>query len=518
MVGVAVYALVQRGHARTQARDAHASALAASALAQLPGDLDLGLLLARDAARDDPTTANEDVLRTALQASRARAVLRGQVGGVLAAGFSGGRIVTVDSAGTLRGFRGRRRARRSSQDRSAAGSVRARSPQTAQRSSCARRGLVEVRVLRGSGASFAFRARNPVRAVAIARAGRVAVASSDGRVTLRGPRGLLFAARVSFKPTSLALDPAGRILAAGAGGRVVVWRAGRRRPSRGSARATSRAWPSRRTERPWQPQVPTALSRLWRVPGGGFAGIGVGPRALTGVVFSPDGKSVLAGDVTGTARVFAATAGNVLAVLARPPDGVTTAAFSPDGRLLVTGSADGTVRLWDSGATPELRVVARPAGCCTALAAGRDGVFVAAGRRVTRYLRGHAVGSHRQPAAVTALGSAGGALVTGGADGRVRVWRHAGAPSSTLEVGAPVTAVAAAPTALAAAGVGRAGRDLVARRPEGADVPRAPQGRRARDQPRRPPARRGRDRRRRQDPGPPLGSAPAVRSSGTRSH
>ena len=42
--------------------------------------------------------------------------------------------------------------------------------------------------------------------------------------------------------------------------------------------------------------------------------------------------------------------------------------------------------------------------------------------------------------------------MTGGADGRVRVWAPDGSPRVTLDLGAPVTAVAAAGGRIAAAG------------------------------------------------------------------
>src|ERR671938_334481 len=76
MTAVAVYALTQRSEARRAARVASASELTASAFAQLPTDPQLSLLLAREAAARERSPAVEDVLRSALLASRVRRVVR----------------------------------------------------------------------------------------------------------------------------------------------------------------------------------------------------------------------------------------------------------------------------------------------------------------------------------------------------------------------------------------------------------------------------------------------------------
>jgi Novel STAND NTPase 1 len=223
MVAVTVYALAQRGEARTQTRHARALALAAGALAERSSDPELGLLLGREAAAYDRTPTIEGVLRTALQTSRARAVLRGQSHGVLAAGFvAGGRVATVDGTGTLRTFPPRTSRPISTQP--LGGRIRA-AAFAADGSAVvvARRRLVEVRSMSVNGRSFAFRERSPVRAIAIdARGDRVAVATLDGRVTLHNAGGSVFTARPVFAPASLALDTAGRTLAAAGGSRVAV--------------------------------------------------------------------------------------------------------------------------------------------------------------------------------------------------------------------------------------------------------------------------------------------------------
>src|SRR5204862_6168362 len=124
-----------------------------------------------------------------------------------------------------------------------------------------------------------------------------------------------------------------------------------------------------------------------------------------------------------------------------------------NGHALVAGAADGLARIWESGLTPELSVVARPPGCCAALASSGDRVLVAAGRRTIEYAGRRRAAVLTQPSVVTSVASAGGTVVTGARDGRVRVWASS---RRSFSLGAPISAVAATPTVIAAAT--RAGR------------------------------------------------------------
>lgn len=451
MTAVTAYALAQRGDARDQTRHARAAALAAGALAELPRDPELSLLLAREAADRDGTREIEEVMRTALQASRARAVMAGHVRGVRAAGFSGGRVVTVDGAGTLRTFTPQ--ASTPVAEEALGGRIRgATLAADGGTLVVARRRTVEVRDLQRSGRSFSFRMPSPVRAVAVnARGDRAAVATRDGRVTVRKATGPVFTARPGFVPSSLAFDEAGMRLAAAAGTRAVVWRLPNQQPvvrvedrakitgvdlaADGSLLTTAGA---------------DAGARLWNVPGGDLSGVLLGESPLTGVALSPDVRAVVMRSRDGRGRTFE-VGGRPISVLAGHRDAVTTAAFSPDGRRLVTGSDDRTVRIWDPGVAPELRLVARPAGCCAALVSSGDGVLVAAGDRAILYRGGEVVATHRHGARVTALARAGSTVVAGGADGRVRLWRTDRGAARTLELAGPVTAVAATPAEVIAA-------------------------------------------------------------------
>jgi WD40 repeat protein len=70
---------------------------------------------------------------------------------------------------------------------------------------------------------------------------------------------------------------------------------------------------------------------------------------VTGLAFSPDGKTLAAGQADGTVAILDAATGAQQRSLIGHTDIVVSRAvqFSPDGKTLATGSFDGTVRLWD---------------------------------------------------------------------------------------------------------------------------------------------------------------------------
>ncbi|MBC8726785.1 hypothetical protein F6X37_36610, partial [Paraburkholderia sp. 31.1] len=57
---------------------------------------------------------------------------------------------------------------------------------------------------------------------------------------------------------------------------------------------------------------------------------------------------VVTASADGTARVWDAATGEVIAKLTGHQGPVFSAAFSPDGQRVVTASADGTARVWDA--------------------------------------------------------------------------------------------------------------------------------------------------------------------------
>lgn len=70
-------------------------------------------------------------------------------------------------------------------------------------------------------------------------------------------------------------------------------------------------------------------------------------RAYRSVSYSPDGKTLTTGGVTGDVILWRADTGKILQTLKGHADWVSSTSYSPDGQTLATGSIDGTVKLWE---------------------------------------------------------------------------------------------------------------------------------------------------------------------------
>jgi WD40 repeat protein len=69
---------------------------------------------------------------------------------------------------------------------------------------------------------------------------------------------------------------------------------------------------------------------------------------LRRVVFSPDGSRLLTASEDGTARLWAASTGQLIAVLPGDAGVVAQAVFSPDGARVLTATEKGGIRLWEA--------------------------------------------------------------------------------------------------------------------------------------------------------------------------
>src|SRR5262249_2870971 len=74
----------------------------------------------------------------------------------------------------------------------------------------------------------------------------------------------------------------------------------------------------------------------------------VGHRGIRGsLAWSPDGRQLASGSLTGTIKVWDTTTGEPITTLSGHGARVDSLAWSPDGRRLVSGSYDRTVKMWD---------------------------------------------------------------------------------------------------------------------------------------------------------------------------
>ncbi len=286
-----------------------------------------------------------------------------------------------------------------------------------------------------------------------------------GRPSPMGPP----VARLRSALCATAFGPSGRLLAAaGADDRIRLWdTADPRRPrpesppltgpagnvyglafspdsrllAAGSADHTVRLWD---TSSPGHPKPVATLT---------------GPTGyVASVAFSPDGTALAAGSADGTVRLWRLTrSGNPGPVpLGRPLTGPTAIvdaiAFSPDGRTLAAGSRDDDVWLWNiadpARPTPARAPLTGAAGWVNAVAFSPDGRQLAAGSSdgtalAWQLATGAVTFRLPHPVPVLSLAWDGpGGLVTGAADGTVRLWA---VPPPVLDADGPVNKLSLSP-------------------------------------------------------------------------
>jgi WD40 repeat protein len=453
VAGIAVFALVQRSDARTEARHAHGGALVARAQADIPTDPQVSVRLALEAAQLASGRQTADVLRSSLAAMRETRILKLR-GNIVFAAFAprGERLLVASSNGRVglydRSGRALAQLRPQPQLTTAAWSpdgktfatgaldgnvaiwqvgrdsplrtVSTPSPVTAL-------SFDSTTLLVGSGTHVRLVDLRTGRTKTVAVGGGVLAAVIDptGEVFAVATRhGKGTAARILSARTgrvirrlpepgihSFAFSPGGRLLASGSyDHHAHIWNArtgkslqdldhtgyvlAERFSSDGHSLVTSSQDGAAYV---WD--VPTGRRLLLLVGGPGAAG------AINAAAFSPDGTEIATASANRLGTIYYSRDGRVIASLAGHGDSVTSIDFDPSGRTIVTGSPDGSARLWE--ALPEgslIRVDTRkPAVPVRAAWAGNRLVSVAGheARLLTR--SGHLVRSLQLPAPIAAV-------------------------------------------------------------------------------------------------------------------
>ncbi|HEU5278427.1 MAG TPA: WD40 repeat domain-containing protein [Gaiellaceae bacterium] len=444
VAGIAVFALVERNNARTQAQRADARRLAAAATLALPIDPLKSISLGIRAAKLDDTPETDRVLREAVQGSYLRRVFRANRP---VAASSRSSIAFGDQSGRILMFPTRGRGTRSVQ---LGKMVTALAVSQDGRTLAA--GVPHGVVVSRNGGETSLPLSAAPTAVAVEADGsHLAAGFGDGTVQLLRPRPHRL--HVRGRVSALQFGPDLRFLlvtSRSRGARLVDVRSGRvvhvfghrgfvwssafspngKLVVTGSADDTARIWDVR-TGRllhvlgtAFGAIVAVAFSPDSRLVAAGSTDAVVrvydarsGVRlvllnghttGVTAVEFGPGGKTIVTGSTDRTARIWVTDTGRLLRTLTGHIDTVSAAYFSSAGTQAVTAGPDGTVRVWDTGAAPELRPVIRQREPITALAVSADGsrLFIgdAAGRaRVWSVAQRRFLGGIRSPAPVTGL-------------------------------------------------------------------------------------------------------------------
>jgi WD40 repeat protein len=524
MTAVAIYALTERSHARSAARQARARAFEATALADLPTDPQRSLADAVAAAEIAPTSRAEDVLRQALVKELLRRVLPA-AGSVAVVAFApgGGRMLAAGTDGHVRVYSA---AGRLEQTMSAGTPVTAASfspngellvaagGPSASLWDAKTGGRQRTLHLPGSVTAVMFSPDARLLLTTSAPGGSILWRTATGRrvatlerrsvVTGRfSPSGRLVATLGGFKPSrvrvfatssrrvlhvlapgvelkGLAFSPNSRLLAATSYRGTYLWnlRTGKRL---GRPLADRKPGPAALvTDVEFSPDgtllaagVHDGATRVWDVDSGQRELFLTGhTKAVAAVTWSPNGRFVADTSLDRTVHVWAVEGpltGQSVADLVGHRDAVTGIAWSPDGSSLLTGSDDRTARLWDARFDQELSPLgAQRGGASTASFDSSGHRVVSAGAdgtaRIWDVRSGHLLHSLSQKGALNdaEFSRSGRRVVTAGSDRTVRLWEAStGAMLRTLRAGAPVLVARFSPNgAIVAAGDARGGVHL----------------------------------------------------------
>jgi WD40 repeat protein len=452
-------AVRERTTAVRQRRLAEARLYLARAQAALEKDPRTTLGLALTAVSLEPLPQAEKVLRDGLLALRVRAVLRGGKGPLAAAVFSpdGSRVATASESGEARVFRTNPAALLQRLPHGSPLTSIAFSPDGRLVATAAVNGSVRIWDLASATSRPALSHGGRVRAVEFSPDGRLLATASNDRTARIWDvaSGLLLRSfehpqpvrSAHFSPDGALIvtapvdrDPFARVFDVAGGPVAALAHPGAVTDARFSPNGSMVVSSGRRNIFVWQrgtwrqrhvlaahvspvhgvsisPDSSRAVSfddsgiaRVWRLDTGALIpGFIRHENSIDSAVFSPDSSTVLTASSDLTARIWTGDLSVFLTPLLGHLEAVSSASFSPDGTTALTASDDGTARLWRTATEPTLDALgsAKHTGGATSIDTSADGRLVA----------------------------------SGGADGKVLVWRSRGGLVRTIEHGARVTAV-----------------------------------------------------------------------------
>jgi WD40 repeat protein len=486
---VAIFALVQRGTARSQARRAHAGELSAQAIAGISSNPAASVALALHAAQLAPGTEAENVLRSTVLAMREERVLR--VGGaVVDASFAptGNRLLVAASNGVLGMY-----------DKTGRRVVSLPRQHALTRAAWRMDGRLfatgdtggAVTVWRARDGRVMGRVETPAPITVLAFTRNRLLAASGGHVRILTTAGdPIRTVRVNGAVVAAALGPDGRLLAVAAKRagsittRILDARNGRLLKVlrergigslgfstnghvlvTGSTDKTARLWVARtgrllhvlrhrghvvaESFSPNERELVTSSSdgsaAVWDVSSGSRLLLLVGSTGVAeDAAFSPDGKEIAVAFGDRLARIYSSDDGRLLAPLAGHADAVTSIGFDPAGQTIVTGSSDGTARLWSANGVDQLSVIDRKHGTVQAHFAGQRVLAVAGNDARLLTTTGRVVERLRMRTPIAAVGAEAGSLALADTAGDLDRTVHGG---TAQYGGLGVAALAFAPDA-----------------------------------------------------------------------
>jgi WD40 repeat protein len=154
---------------------------------------------------------------------------------------------------------------------------------------------------------------------------------------------------------------------------------------------------------------------------------------VTGIDFSPDGKTLVSGSADNFVKLWNVSTGQLMRTLTGHTDQVKSVAFSPDGRTVASGSLDGTGRIWNADSGQEIGILTGNAGSILSVSFSPDGKMIASGGGFSGYMvrlwdgdTGRLVCSlagHTNNVSSVQFSPDGIILASGGEDGIVKLWK-----------------------------------------------------------------------------------------------